>query len=135
MRKIIKFCILILVFGLPVSWYLFLQAFGQNQFQLEPIGMVEETCKLESGTLYILDTSVVDDEKLQLRRLTLQLTENDWSYEFYTFKENCFGEFNKYPLILVGDNREIIGHYELTIEEVDRVLVEFDLLNHLQGIL
>ena len=135
MRKIIKFCILILVFGLPVSWYLFLQAFGQNQFQLEPIGMVEETCKLGSGTLYILDTSVVDDEKLQLRRLTLQLTENDWSYEFYTFKENCFGEFNKYPLILVGDNREIIGHYELTIEEVDRVLVEFDLLNHLQGIL
>ena len=114
---------------------MFLQAFGQNQFQLEPIGMVEETCKLESGTLYILDTSVVDDEKLQLRRLTLQLTENDWSYEFYTFKENCFGEFNKYPLILVGDNREIIGHYELTIEEVDRVLVEFDLLNHLQGIL
>ena len=86
--------------------------------------------------LYIfIDTSVVDDEKLQLQRLMIQLIDNDWSYNFYTSKEDCFGEFNTYPLILVGYNREIIGYYELSIEEVDRVLVEFDLLNHLREIL
>jgi len=135
LKKILKFFILILVFGLPVSWYLFLQAFGQNQFQLSPVGNVNETCNLESASLYIIDTSVVDDEKLQLQRLMIQLIDNDWSYNFYTFKEDCFGEFNTYPLILVGYNREIIGYYELSIEEVDRVLVEFDLLNHLREIL
>ena len=135
MKKILKFFILILVFGLPVSWYLFLQAFGQNQFQLSPVGNVNETCNLKSASLYILDTCVVDDEKLQLQRLMIQLKDNDWSYDFYTSQEDCFGEFNTYPLILVGDNREIIGYYELSIEEVDRVLVEFDLLNHLREIL
>lgn len=135
MKKILKFFILILVFGLPVSWYLFLQAFGQNQFQLSPVGNVNETCNLESASLYIIDTSVVDDEKLQLQRLMIQLIDNDWSYNFYTSKEDCFAEFNTYPLILVGYNREIIGYYELSIEEVDRVLVEFDLLNHLREIL
>ena len=135
MKKILKFFILILVFGLPVSWYLFLQAFGQNQFQLSPVGNVNETCNLESASLYILDTGVVNDEKLQLQRLMIQLKDNNWSYDFYTSQEDCFGEFNTYPLILVGDNREIIGYYELTIEEVDRVLVEFDLFNHLRDIL
>ena len=135
MKKIVKFFILILVFGLPVSWYLFLQAFGQNQFQLSPVGIVHETCNLESASLYILDTGIVDDEKLQLQRLMIQLKDNNWSYDFYTSKEDCFGEFNTYPLILVGDSREIIGYYELSIEEVDRVLVEFDLLNHLREIL
>jgi len=135
LKKILKFFILILVFGLPVSWYLFLQAFGQNQFQLSPVGNVNETCNLESASLYIIDTSVVDDEKLQLQRLMIQLIDNDWSYNFYTSKEDCFAEFNTYPLILVGYNREIIGYYELSIEEVDRVLVEFDLLNHLREIL
>ena len=135
MKKILKFFILILVFGLPVSWYLFLQAFGQNQFQLSPVGNVNETCNLKSASLYILDTCVVDDEKLQLQRLMIQLKDNDWSYDFYTSQEDCFGEFNTYPLILVGDNREIIGYYELSIEEVDRVLVEFDLFNHLREIL
>jgi hypothetical protein len=135
LKKILKFFILILVFGLPVSWYLFLQAFGQNQFQLSPVGNVNETCNLKSASLYILDTCVVDDEKLQLQRLMIQLKDNDWSYDFYTSQEDCFGEFNTYPLILVGDNREIIGYYELSIEEVDRVLVEFDLLNHLREIL
>ena len=114
---------------------MFLQVFGQNQFQLFPVGNVKETCNLKSTSLYILDTGLVHDEKLQLQRLMIQLKDNNWSYDFYTSKEDCFGEFNTYPLILVGDNREIIGYYELTIEEVDRVLVEFDLLNHLREIL
>ena len=135
MKKFLKFFILIVVFGLPISWYLFLQAFGQNQFKLSPIGIVNETCEIGSGTLYILDTAVFDDEKTQLQRLMLQLEEKQWSYDFYIAKDHCFGGFNKYPLILVGSNREIIGHYGLSIEEVDRVLVEFDLLNHLQEIL
>ena len=135
MKKILKFFILILVFGLPVSWYLFLQVFGQNQFQLFPVGNVKETCNLKSSSLYILDTGLVYDEKLQLQRLMIQLKDNNWSYDFSTSKDDCFGEFNTYPLILVGYNREIIGYYELSIEEVDRVLVEFDLLNHLREIL
>ncbi len=99
------------------------------------MGNFNETCNLQSASLYILDTGVVDDEKLQLQRLMIKLKDNDWSYDFYTSKEDCFGEFNTYPLILVGDKREIIGYYELSIEEVDRVLVEFDLLNHLREIL
>jgi hypothetical protein len=114
---------------------LFLQAFGQNQFQLSPVGNVNETCNLESASLYILDTGVVDYEKLQLQRLMIKFKDNDWSYDFYNSKEDCFGEFNTYPLILVGDNREIIGYYELSSEGVDRALVEFDLFNHLQEIL
>ena len=132
MKSISKFLILSFVFGLPISWYLFLQAFGQNQFQLSSIGMVDEICELASGTLYILDTSVIDDEKLQLQRLLVQLKDNDWAYNYFSSSENRFGGYNKFTLILVGDNMEIIGNYKLSIEEVDRVLVEFDLLNHLR---
>tara|TARA_X000001036_G_scaffold439974_1_gene493433 strand:+ start:396 stop:803 length:408 start_codon:yes stop_codon:yes gene_type:complete len=135
LKKVLKFFILIFVFGLPVGWYLFLQAFGQNQFQLSPVGMVNETCKLESSSLYILDTAVIDHQKLQLQRLLLELTDNNWSYHYYSSNEDCFGDLNGYPLILVGDNREIIGNYKLSIEEVDRVLVEFDLLNYLRDML
>ena len=94
--------------------------------------MVDEICELASGTLYILDTSVIDDEKLQLQRLLVQLKDNDWAYNYFNSSEDCFGGLNKFPLILVGDNMEIIGNYKLSIEEVDRVLVEFDLLNHLR---
>ena len=94
--------------------------------------MVDEICELASGTLYILDTSVIDDEKLQLQRLVVQFTDNKWPYHYYSSSEVCFGAFNKFPLILVGDNREIIGNYKLSIEEVDRVIVEFDLFNHLR---
>jgi len=132
LKNTLKFLILTIVFGLPISWYLFLQAFGQNQFQLSPVGMVDEICELASGTLYILDTSVIDDEKLQLQRLVVQFTDNEWPYHYYSSSEVCFGVFNKFPLILVGDNREIIGNYKLSIEEVDRVIVEFDLFNHLR---
>ena len=94
--------------------------------------MVDEICELASGTLYILDTSVIDDEKLQLQRLLVQLRDNDWAYNYFSSSEDCFGGLNKFPLILVGDNMEIIGNYKLSMEEVDRVLVEFDLLNHLR---
>ena len=132
MKNTLKFLILTIVFGLPISWYLFLQAFGQNQFKLSPVGMVDEICELASGTLYILDTTVIHDEKLQLQRLVVQFTDNEWPYHYYSSSEVCFGDFNKFPLILVGDNSEIIGNYKLSIEEVDRVIVEFDLFNHLR---
>ena len=94
--------------------------------------MVDEICELASGTLYILDTSVIHDEKLQLQRLVVQFTDNEWPYHYYNSSEVCFGDFNKFPLILVGDDSEIIGNYKLSIEEVDRVIVEFDLFNHLR---
>ena len=87
MKNISKFLILSFVFGLPISWYLFLQAFGQNQFQLSSIGMVDEICELASSTLYILDTSVIDDEKLQLQRLLVQLRDNDWAYNYFNSSE------------------------------------------------
>ena len=132
MKNTLKFSILSIVFGLPISWYLFLQAFGQNQFQLSPVGMVDEICELASGTLYILDTSVIDDEKLHLQRLLKQFADNEWPIHYYSSSEACFGDFNKFPLIFVGDNREIMGNYKLSIEEVDRVIVEFDLFNHLR---
>lgn len=132
MKNTLKFLILTIVFGLPISWYLFLQAFGQNQFQLSPVGMVGETCDLASGTLYILDTLVSGDEKLQLQRLVVQFTDNEWPYHYYSSSEVCFGDYNKFPLIFVGDNREIIGNYKLSIEEIDRIIVEFDLFNHLR---
>ncbi len=94
--------------------------------------MIGEICELTSGTLYILDTTVSGDEKLQLQRLLVQLTDNELPYHYYSSSEACFGDLNKFPLILVGDNREIIGNYKLSIEEVDRVIVEFDLFNHLR---
>lgn len=132
MKNTLKFLILTIVFGLPISWYLFLQAFGQNQFQLSPVGMVGETCDLASGTLYILDTLVSGDEKLQLQRLVVHFTDNEWPYHYYSSSEVCFGDYNKFPLIFVGDSREIIGNYKLSIEEIDRIIVEFDLFNHLR---
>ena len=131
MKKILKFVILTLVFGLPVSWYLFLQTFGQNQFELFPIGKFNEICELESNTLYILDTAVINDQKLQLQRLVIELNNNNLSHKYYFDNKNCFGDLVFYPLILVGDNRDIIGNYKLNIEGVDRALVEFDLLNQL----
>ena len=94
--------------------------------------MIDEICELASGTLYILDTPVIDDEKLHLQRLLEQFEDNEWPYHYYSSTEACFGDFNKFPLIFVGDNREIIGNYKLSIEEVDRVIVEFDLFNHLR---
>ena len=94
--------------------------------------MIGETCDLAPGTLYILDTLVSGDEKLQLQRLVVQFTDNEWPYHYYSSSEVCFGDYNKFPLIFVGDNREIIGNYKLSIEEIDRIIVEFDLFNHLR---
>ena len=78
--------------------------------------MVDEICELASGTLYILDTSLIDDEKLHLQRLLEQFADNDWPYHYYSPTKACFGDFNKFPLVFVGDNREIIGNYKLSVE-------------------
>ena len=44
----------------------------------------------------------------------------------------CFDSLGVYPLILTGPDNSIMGYYQLTIDDVDRVLVEADLLKYLK---
>jgi hypothetical protein len=121
-----------LILGLPVAWYLFLQMFGENKFELSAVGKINVNCQCEASSIYILDTGIIFDENLQYKRLLIEGTDQNIVTDLSEGMKLCFDSLGVYPLILTGPDNSIMGYYQLTIDDVDRVLVEADLLKYLK---
>ncbi len=112
-------------------WYLFLQIFGENKFELEVIEQLDSPCLQNETAIWYLPGPVTTREQNQLMRLTEYVEERE--LHLIPDSINCFHSFEKPSLLLVDDNNDLRGIYDLTIREVDRAMVEIDLLMTLQN--
>lgn len=130
-RKTLKTFILLIVFGVPVIWYLFLQLFGENQFELEVLGKLDSSCLSAQSTVFLLHKDYDMESQNQLRRLSTFLEDHD----IILFKDsmNCFSIPEQPPLMLVDGENNLRGRYDITLKEIDRIMVEVDLLKSLEN--
>ena len=124
-RSFFKITILIIIFGVPVFWYLFLQLFGENKFELYPIRLVEHTCWNASDLIFLVRHPENVAQENQLTRLETLLS--DRSVQLTKDSVNCLVDTATHALYLF-DQKKLIGYYDLTILEVDRLIVELDLM-------
>lgn len=132
-RKLLVVVFFLVVFGLPVAWYLFLQAFGENQFVLPVLGNVESSCDLPDGSaLVLLDRAVGEREPNQKKRLKNKLMEIGEIQLIESSMDSC--KWN-YEMSLIDHEGVIRGIYDFNREEVDRFLAEVDIymLNYQNG--
>ena len=128
-RRVFKVTILLVIFGVPVLWYLFLQLFGENKFELTPIRTIDTLCSISPAQVYLAKRPINIHEENQLNRLMSHLEKRqvllDSSYL------SCLSDTARFSLFLIDDEQYLRGYYDLTILEVDRLIVEIDLINQL----
>ncbi|MEQ8238335.1 MAG: hypothetical protein RIA69_03940 [Cyclobacteriaceae bacterium] len=126
-RKLILILFFTVVFGFPISWYLILQVFGENQFALPVIRNVEEGCisVYDRQAYLILDSSKIANNPNLNKRITkkLEVIELDLSVNYH-FKKQCDSDKE---MIFVDSVGQVLGEYELSREEVDRLFAELDI--------
>lgn len=129
-KKSVKLAILLIIFGVPVFWYLFLQVFGENKFELAPIRTLSANCSIQPAQVYLSRQPSNIAEENQVSRLLSSIADRaimiDSSYV------SCIADTATYPLYLIDEKQRLRGCYDLTILEVDRLLVEIDLIEEMQ---
>jgi len=128
-RRLFTLTILFIIFGVPVFWYLFLQVFGENKFELPVLYLkgIETSCLRDSPTFIYREGPTSTAEENQFKRLEQYSISN--SFGFIPYDSACIAsDFEVEDFILVNRKGDIIGNYPLTILEVDRAIAEGDLL-------
>lgn len=113
----------VVFFGLPICWYLFLQAFGENKFDLPVLGAWDAGCIDDQGFVLIDGASVTGmvNEKVRVRK-KLESTPQLRYYELSM--DSCELSAEMY---LVDEDGQIRGVFSVNREEVDRLLAEIDI--------
>jgi hypothetical protein len=125
-----KRSILLIIFGVPVCWYLFLQLFGENKFELAVEEDATSYCSIDRISFVFTGVHMNTDERNQFARL-----KEFCDSKKITIFENpvdCTPKNEKALLFLIDDQKQIRGFYGLTIRDIDRAIVELDLLLTLQ---
>ncbi|MFH6982401.1 hypothetical protein ACHKAR_03075 [Marinoscillum luteum] len=113
----------VIVFGLPIAWYFFLQAFGENRFDLPVLGEWNTTC-INDSSFVVLDANVAMDFVNERNRIIAKMKDlQKMNYHEYPL-DSCGLPGSIY---LVDNGRMIRGEFELNREEVDRLLAEIDI--------
>jgi hypothetical protein len=114
--------VFVVVFGIPVLWYLFLQLFGDNRFQLPVISVLGD-CKGQ-GTVLLLKTNDLDiKQQNELNRVFQVLEKKQLRFDTLS---TC--GFEKAEIVLVDKKRQVRGEYQLERRDVDRFFTELDIL-------
>jgi len=119
--------IFLIVFLIPVAWYLILQLLGDNNFSLEKKSDLND-CISPSGVMVIKsDDSVSIAKKNYLDRVTYLTSKRDITLQ--EKGEDFFSCINQTEADLVLINEEgLWGSYELSREGVDLLITELDIL-------
>lgn len=124
--------VFLLIFGLPVAWYLFLQAFGENRFALPMKYHWPQQCTYQPDDAILLVDSAAEARAVNgVARIRAHLTDKPMPYKVLDLKGCPFS----YDAYLIDSKGNVRGEYLLEREEVDRVLAEIDiyLLNTSKG--
>jgi hypothetical protein len=126
-RKLILILFFTVVFGFPISWYLILQVFGENQFALPVIRNVDKSCvSIYDHQAYLLIDSLKIANNPNLNKRINRKIENlvlDLQLNYQLGKECNSGK----EMIFVDSVGQVIGEYDLNREEADRLFAELDI--------
>lgn len=116
------------VFMIPVAWYLILQLFGSNRFELTFIDKIDPLCGSEASivvftkndSLSVAEQNYMNRVKYGADKRKVAVIARD--KDFFT----CINQSTA-DLVLV-DEKGLWGSYLLTRDDVDRLLTELDIL-------
>lgn len=122
-KKTLTRAIFLIVFALPVAWYLFLQAFGENKFDLPIYGKFD--CGLKNNVLLVDSTRAyyAPNEFQRIRKKIAQ--QIVLRLELFN-ADSCALNAD---VFLLDDQGNLRGSYFMNREDVDRLLAEMDILN------
>lgn len=123
-RKVLVILFFVVVFGLPVAWYLFLQAFGENRFDLPKIEEWDQSCIAVHHAAVIYDPSLFTEWPNELRRIKNKLATQDLIHLREYPSDECGEAFDFY---LVDEEGWVRGQFVISMEEVDRLMAEIDI--------
>jgi hypothetical protein len=131
-KRIVVVLFFIVVFGLPIFWYLVLQIFGENKFDLPKLGLIDSTCvERDNVATLLIDSSAINNHINELNRLLEQFVDIDSNDLKMSYSINCL---NNSEALLIDHLGVIRGEYLITREEMDRMLTEMDIyLLNLKG--
>lgn len=123
-RKVIVVLFFIVVFALPLVWYLFLQLFGENKFDLPKIRKWDQNCLELRDASLLVDSAAFASYPNQLRRIEMRMSKQK-SIELVGFSADGCGEVHDF--FLVDREGWIRGEFDVSREEVDRLMAEIDI--------
>lgn len=133
-KKVFKTILLVIIFGVPVIWYLFLQVFGENKFHLEVISndfLKQECFVAGNNAFYFLKEPETTDQKNEFERLKQYANSNGITLK--QISSDCYVSYDTSAIIFLVDiENKLRGSYSFDILEIDRAIVEADLLLTLQ---
>jgi hypothetical protein len=124
LRKLAVISFFIVVFGLPVGWYLTLQIFGENKFDLPVLEQLDAACVLNSGGYLLIDSLDFLNNKNEWRRISKKIKHVNHDELEIISTAGCM--FEK-PVVLVDQKGQLRGAYDVSREETDRLLTEIDI--------
>lgn len=120
--------VFLIVFLIPVVWYLFLQLFGSNSFSLSNVETIPLDCKQydeitilsRKDSLSLVETNYMNRVIYGADKRSATLINS--SQEYF----DCINQ-SEADLVLVN-KKGLWGQYSLNREDVDRLLTELDIL-------
>jgi len=115
------------VFLIPVGWYLFLQLFGDNNFNLIVKDDLPDTCEISEISILLISDSLSISEKNYFMRVEYGAKER--SIPIIASADSIYDCIKPTGESLVLINKQgIWGEYSLSREGVDQLLTELDIL-------
>lgn len=127
MKKGLTRFIFIVVFLIPVVWYLFLQLFGSNNYTLELKKIIEDCDDIRGVTIIRTHDTVTISQSNYLERINYAAEKRSIPIiikEDQFFK--CIG-MEESDVVLVSDSG-LWGAYSLSRKGVDELIAELDIL-------
>jgi hypothetical protein len=122
-RRILVILFFVVVFGLPVAWYLFLQTFGENQFDLPRIERWNQECLAVNDPALVIKEGAFTEFPNQWKRIQAKIQSQD----FVSIKMTSSCDLTS-DLYLVDEAGWVRGEFVVSREEIDRLLAEMDIL-------
>lgn len=127
MSKGLARLLFVIVFLVPVVWYLFLQLFGDNKFSLQVLRPTDEACTVNHLCIIKNLDSLSTVQESYFQRVSFGA--NERGVTIVTDKkliQNCINQ-SQSNLVLLSKSG-IWGEYDLSREGVDRLMTELDIL-------
>ena len=131
-KSVLKPLLLIIIFGVPVIWYLFLQLFGENKFELpvQKKNVLVDSCRVEGNSFYIFSLPGTVAEKNQFQRLKQYADSKGITIS--ELQKECIADTASNDVYLIDRSNQLRGSYNYRISEIDRAKAEGDLLLKIQ---
>ncbi len=123
-KKAISIVFMVIIFGLPVSWYLFLQFFGENKFDLPLIEKWTSECDPELKSVVVINKGSVVQHPNEMSIITEKLNNQSILTLHLVDADTCNLDSDIY---LIDQSGQVRGKYEMNREEVDRFEAEVDI--------